>query len=217
MQKLAKARSYKEYVNLPKKDRTQFGFWYLVPEMLSSHDWDAVETHFKIEYPIQYRLREVIDNVCIQIYRFKHWWHENIVCRIKPKNKWASKLIPHTWMDKPELIEVILFECVVHYVEVEVKKYDHIDWEDEYMAEIWKRIQKCYTYITADLPGIKKQQDRLWKVAYPPSQWQRIKDGISTEAQKEAQNKCIELDETIDTTTKKILKEIIDLKDHLWS
>jgi hypothetical protein len=214
MQKLAKARSYKEYVNLPKKDRTQFGFWYLVPEMLSPEDWDAVEVHFKIEYPIQYRLREFIDSVCIQMYRFKHWWHENVVCRIKPKNRWAAKLIPHTWIDKPELIEVFLFECVVHYVEIEVKRYDHIDWEDEYMAEIWQRIQKCYTYITVDLPAIKKQQERLWKIAYPPCVGERL---MTFPDQKAAQNKCIELDETIETTTKKILKEIVDLKDYLWT
>jgi len=216
MQKYAKARSYKEYVNLPKKDRTRFGFWYLEPEMLPIGEWDAVKTHFKIEYPVQYRVREFLDEICYQWDRSKTWWHENILCRIKPKNKWATKIIPCTWADKTWLIETFLFECIVHYVEVEIKIYDHIDWQTTPRAKVWKRIQKCYTYITVELPSIKQQADRLMTEAYPPrSDWKP--ERVFTPKQREAQKKLKELENTIESTTSDILKEIVNLKDYLWT
>jgi hypothetical protein len=214
MQKILKVSSYKEYVDLPKRDRTVLGFWYIVPEALSLEDWNAVEVHFETEYPFQYRLREFIDSVSIQMYRFKYWWHENVVCRVKPRNKWVTKIIPHTWMDKPTLIEKLLFECIVHFVEVETVKYNHVDWKHERMVKIWTRIKTCYTYITVDLPNMQQEVSRLMKIAYPPD--------INTYTmvfpdQKDAQKEISVLEDIIANTTRDTLKEIIDLKPYLWT
>ena len=36
-----------------------------------------------------------------------------------PRQKWLTKHVPNTWKDKPELIQDILFACLIHYVEEE--------------------------------------------------------------------------------------------------
>ena len=211
---IVKVTSYKEYVNLPKKDRTRFGFWYLEPEALSLEDWEAIEVHFKIEYPIQYRFREFIDDVCMQRYQLKRWWHENVVCRIRPRNKWIAKIVPCTWADKTWLIEKFLFECIVHYVEVELKESKHLMEPGSPFEDKWKRIEKCYTYITVDRPNMQQEIDELMEIAYPPGPGLI---GMSAPDRKEAQNKILELENIMHTITCDTLKEIIDLKQHLWT
>jgi hypothetical protein len=48
----------------------------------------------------------------------------NIKCFFKPRQEWLTDVIPDTHCDKVELIPTILFKCLEHYVEVEMKN----DW-----------------------------------------------------------------------------------------
>ena len=212
----AKARTYKEYTELPKKDRTIFGFWYLLPEAAEWSEWKAIETHFKIEYPLQFRIRECMDNVHDTFRLVKHWWYDNVHCRLSPKNKWATKVIPHTWADKTWLIEKFLFECIVHYVEVEAQKYNHLMVSDGDFKDRWDRIQKCYTYIKIDFPKRESRLRDILNILYPSDEELDLskKDTPEEAALREEYDK---VEQSIDKDTKYILKEIVDLKDFLWT
>ena len=51
-------------------------------------------------------------------YFWNNQWYK-ITAFFNPRQKWLTKHIPNTWQDKPELIQDILFACLVHYVEEE--------------------------------------------------------------------------------------------------
>ena len=52
----------------------------------------------------------------------RYFWKDlqySIAAFFNPRQKWLTKHIPNTWMDKPELIKDVLFACLIHYVEEE--------------------------------------------------------------------------------------------------
>jgi len=50
-----------------------------------------------------------------------------IECFFKPRQEWLTDVIPDTHCDKVELIPSVLFKCLEHYVEVEMKN----DWNHD--------------------------------------------------------------------------------------
>lgn len=84
-----------------------------------------------------------------------------------PRQKWLTKLIPNTWMDKPELIKDILFACLVHYVEEEKgiqnpELYDD-DLKAGYISQEYydsivttnTELQEVYDYIKNERPKLE--------------------------------------------------------------
>lgn len=51
-------------------------------------------------------------------YFWRDGWYA-FKCFFKPKNKWATDVIPNTWMDKDGIFEAVLFAGIIHYVEGE--------------------------------------------------------------------------------------------------
>lgn len=155
-------------------------------------------------------------------YRSQRWWYENITCHFKPKNKWATNLIPNTWADKTWLIEKFLFACIVNFVEEENPK-SCIDWNhDEKSKEGWRRIQACYTFIKIELPKLQIELNEISAPAWGVSdnnQADFLKDinKPPTPPQKELQDKYIKLENQIYNETQATLKEIVKIRNILWS
>ena len=87
---------------------------------------------------------------------------DNTWRRIFPKNKWARKIIPHTYSDKVELIKDFLFASIVDFIENEPIGYT--DWESsEIHSDAFKRINKCYAFIKKEM---SKSRNEVVKVKY---------------------------------------------------
>lgn len=104
-----------------------------------------------------------------------------IKCFINPRQEWLTDVIPDTHCDKVELIPTILFKCLEHYVEVEMKN----DWThdigytyeeelalgyvtQEYVDRVMKidkDLLKAYKWIKEGRVKLKQKIDD----AYPPS------------------------------------------------
>lgn len=85
------------------------------------------------------------------------WW--GIRDWFNPRQKWLTKLIPNGWCDKVELIKVINFEMLVHFVDGE-KAFETIEWEaTPEHKEAWDKIMGCYKAIKEDLPLLYKEYD----------------------------------------------------------
>ena len=158
-------------------------------------------------------------------YRRHLWWFENITCRLKPQNKWATDVIPNTWADKTWLIEEFLFGCIVNFVEEENPK-SCIDWNyDEEAKERWRRIQKCYTFIKIELPKLQKKLSHIADDAWsgPNTSYTNEADFVGdinkapSAPQKELQDKYIKLENQIHNKTQATLKEIVEIRNTLWS
>lgn len=120
------------------------------------------------------------------------WWDTwySVKCFFKPKQEWLHDVIPDTYCDKVELIPQLLFKCLEHYVEVELKS-DHVadleyDWEydvkkghisQEYADNQIKRqkdILKAYKWIKTGRGELEKQIND----AYPETDWRKEVDDV---------------------------------------
>lgn len=82
-----------------------------------------------------------------------------------PRNKWASKLIPRKWSDKPELIQEFLFAALIDYVEQEegIKGYTEEFLKDcpEHQVHCYREVCEIYPLVKA-LPGLMDKNSSEW-------------------------------------------------------
>jgi len=62
-------------------------------------------------------------------WKYDVWY--SLCAWFNPRQKWLTKHIPNTWKDKPELIQDILFACLIHYVEEEKGLRDASFYEED--------------------------------------------------------------------------------------
>ncbi len=209
--KYAKAVSVKQYKELPKSEREVFGFWYRTPELYELGG-ETFEDYWKQNYPIQFRIREGIENLLISISVFKDKLIENTWTRIFPKNAWARKVVPHTYSDKPELIQDFLFASIIDFVENE--PIDMTDWQsDKKRAEIYRSIENLYKFAKYTLPARRKRLDELISELYD-------KESLMKFVDKSDDPKYEELSFLEKQTEKEIqqnLLEIVKIRQYLWT
>tara|TARA_R100000808_G_scaffold4105_1_gene13684 strand:+ start:31580 stop:32299 length:720 start_codon:yes stop_codon:yes gene_type:complete len=220
--KYAPVDNLNDYIALPISQRTRWGFWYKEPSsyLVGGGDFDSF---WKKHYPLQYRLREFISDVRIWFIINKRRFYENIICRLRPQNKWARHAIPHTWSDKMSLIEDFLFAAIVDFVERE-NENSIVDWEAEPKhSDAWKRINRVYTFIKVDLPLLQeKEAQYLDKMYDKDGKVDSTKSIMNWFSEKKESNKKMRLGysmacEETDRQIQKNLKEIIELRPYLWT
>jgi hypothetical protein len=88
-----------------------------------------------------------------------------------PKQRWLIKKIPNHWMDKPELIQLVLFETLIDYVENEEGLKDQFDFsedlqagyiEQEYVDNVKAvdgELRRVYNYIKNERQTLEESYD----------------------------------------------------------
>lgn len=99
-------------------------------------------------------------------YFWCHIWYK-ISAFFNPRQKWLTKHIPNTWKDKPELIQDILFACLIHYVEEEKGLRDasfyEQDLKDGHLSQehydqsvtLNNDLREVYDYIKVERPVLE--------------------------------------------------------------
>ena len=209
--KSAKAVNVKEYKKLPKSEREDFGFWYRTPELYELGG-ERFEDYWKKHYPIQFRLREGIENLLISISVFKDKLIENTWTRIFPKNAWARKVVPYTYSDKPELIQDFLFASIIDFVENE--PIDMTDWQsDKKRAEIYRSIENLYKFAKYTLPARRKRLDELMSELYDEESLMKFVDKSDDPKYEELSA----LEKQNEKEIQQNLLEIVKIRQHLWT
>lgn len=209
--KYANAVNVKQYKELPKSEREDFGFWYRLPKLYELGG-ETFEDYWKQNYPIQFRIRELIENLLISISVFKDKFIENTWTKIFPKNAWARKIIPHTYSDKPELIQDFLFASIIDFVENE-PVYD-IDWlSDKKRKEIWSKIDKSYKFAKYILPARKKRMKQMLSESYNEEHFMKFVDKPENPIRKELSA----LEKQTETEIQQNLVEIVKIREYLWT
>ena len=209
--KYANAVTVKEYKQLPKSEREDFGFWYRLPKFYELGG-EKFEDYWKQNYPIQFRIRESFDNLLISISVFKDKLVENTWTKIFPKNAWARKTIPHTYSDKTELIQDFLFASIIDFVENE-PVYD-IDWlSDKKRKEVWRQIDKSYKFAKYTLPARKKRINEMLSESYDEEHFMKFGDKPDNSTIKELSA----LEKQTETEIQQNLIEIVKIRQYLWT
>jgi len=209
--KYANAVNVKEYKELPKSEREDFGFWYRLPKL---YEWggERFEDYWKQNYPIQFRIRESIENLLISISVFKDKLIENTWTRIFPKNAWARKVVPNTWCDKPELIQDFLFASIIDFVENE--PIDMTDWQsDKKRAEIYRNIENLYKFAKYTLPARRKRLDEMMSELYDEESLMEFVDKSDNPNYEEMST----LEKQTETEIQRNLLEIVKIREYLWT
>jgi hypothetical protein len=146
-------------------------------------------------------MKNTIQKLCWKISNLRY----SLSCLFKPRQKWLTRVVPRTWCDKPELMRDVLFAFIVDYVEVEDGlRFRGHDWKadleqghvsQEYVDDTNKvldRIYNVYVFIKTDRPRLE----------------QEIKD---------SDEYCTQAYKMLDDKDKWALKEIVELREYLWT
>jgi len=88
-----------------------------------------------------------------------------------PKQSWLIKKIPNHWMDKPELIQLVLFETLIDYVENEEGLKDQFDFSEDLRAgyigqeyvdnvkAVDGELRRVYNYIKNERQALEESYD----------------------------------------------------------
>ena len=209
--KYANAVNVKQYKELPKSEREDFGFWYRLPKLYEL-DGGSFEDYWKSNYPFQFFVRNTFENFWITLSVWKDKFIDNIWRRCFPRNEWARKVIPHNYSDKPELIQDFLFASIIDFVENE-PVYD-IDWlSDKKRTEVWRQIDKSYKFAKYTLPARKKRIKEMLSESYDEEHFMKFGDKPDNSKIKELSA----LEKQTETEIQQNLIEIVKIRQYLWT
>jgi hypothetical protein len=209
--KSTKASNLTEYKKLSKSEREWFGL-YRTPEFYEING-DSFEDYWKQKYPIQFTIRNSSENFWIAVSAWKDTIIDNTWRRLFPKNKWARKIIPHTYSDKVELIKDFLFASIVDFIENEPTEF--IDWESsETHTDAFRRINKCYTFIVKEMPEKQNKIDELMDDLYGGKD---ITDFYTVDQEDELFNEINKLSNELEDEIQFYCVEIVSLRNFLWT
>jgi hypothetical protein len=201
----------KDYDALDKSERESFGFWYRLPK-LYEYDGDRFEDYWKQTYPIQFRIRDGVENLLISISVYKDKLIENTWRRIFPKNSWARNIIPHTYSDKPELIQDFLFACIIDFVDNEPVEYT--DWESsKEHKQTWETINELYKFAKYTLPARRKRLDEMLSELYDEKSLMEFVDK-STDPKYEEMSV---LEKQTEKEIQQRLIQVVKIRKYLWT
>lgn len=154
-------------------------------------------------------------------YRFR----QDVKNYFAPKQKWLTKKIPNHWCDKSDLIPIILFEMIVHFVEEEM---DMVGWDwnkevqgghlsQEHADKIKQTeatILEIYKWIKTDKPVMEKEYQRLVSLSFP-------KHGnlcfYLTKEQREFLLVAHTIEIEISKKDQEMLYKVIEVRESLWT
>jgi len=152
----------------------------------------------------------------------------DIKCFFNPRQKWLTKKIPNHWCDKVDLIRIVLFECLVNFVDDE-KCFEVLCWgeneEDfKHYGENWQqvvqekqedkaKILKCYDYITKQRPQLSIDLNK----AYPEFDIDDMLQVRKTINYLEVYGEVIRIEALIEKLDNETLSTILELRERLWT
>jgi hypothetical protein len=152
----------------------------------------------------------------------------DIKCFFNPRQKWLTKKIPNHWCDKVELIRIVLFECLVNFVDGE-KCFEVLCWGEDkedhkYYGENWQqivkekqeekaKILKCYDYITKQRPQLSIDLNK----AYPKFDIDDLFRIKLKQSYQETYGEVIRIEELIEKLDNETLSTILELRERLWT
>ena len=160
-----------------------------------------------------------------------------VSCFFFPRQRWLTKKIPNEWCEKDELIRILLFECLVEYVDGE-KCFEVLCWDaDEYKEHfvdaepiikkkenLKKTIQDAYNYIKVERPQLIKDHEASYPTPIGPAFTSTNGKTVWTSCESqygmsfaEAYGENMRLEELIDSLDQKYLHDIIEIRQTLWT
>jgi hypothetical protein len=150
---------------------------------------------------------------------------DHISNTLRPRQRWLTAKIPKSWCDKPELIELVLFEVLINFVEEEKGCKDAIfDWTEElkngYVTQEYvdnvtataAELMMAYNYIKTERPLLQKQ----FEAAMPNTTLLDLNDKIQIIYDGDYKE-ATAIETAIETKDRLVLETIIKHYKFLWT
>jgi hypothetical protein len=104
-------------------------------------------------------------------YWWKDFFYNQVSSRIWPCQRWLTKQIPRTWVDKDTLFELVILESIKHYVEKDHGLgFEEGDYEfsqndpefPEHQKTFNREVKANYDLITQVLPKLQAELKAAW-------------------------------------------------------
>jgi hypothetical protein len=213
---IIKVRTFKDYVDLPAKERTSKYGMYLVPVALPHDDWDEFNKFVSKEFPWQYFFRHWLtsfDNPAYAFYsinrrRIQEFYFD-VRAFISPRHKRFRKAYPrHAYLDLDSIIVKSLFGLILDFW------YDESMIDDSYPEELDEKQREIYNwlkYAVYYIEGIHPKKHEEIKYLYELRG--QLKD---FEAKVKVTNKINGVKDEIRDEETKILTKFIEYRGSLW-
>jgi hypothetical protein len=144
---------------------------------------------------------------------WKDFYYKQISSRINPRQKWLIKKIPRTYCDKVELIRILLYECIIQFVEKDGEDcFNVVDWEwNKDVKDEGDKIKEIYNWIKIERPLKEKE---MW-ASYPEADIFNLNK--NKKSYEEKYGRVNELEKYIEDKDEKYLIEIVKLRRCLWT
>ncbi|MDB4314444.1 hypothetical protein N9955_00285 [bacterium] len=167
-----------------------------------------------------------------KFYYLTRYWglRQDIKDFFSPKQKWLTKKIPNGWCDKVELIRIVAFESIVHFIEEE-NALSVIEWgaTPEHKKAI-EEIVKAYDNIKK-IELMKKESDQMSQDDDIQDYFDNMfendseeRDGMTvyivkdpTPEQKEAIQGWRDFDAKIEAMEQEIIEIAAKYRNYLWT
>ncbi len=205
--KHVRAQTVEDYFNLPKKEREWFGI-YRKPSSMLMGQWEEFEKRILKEYPVQVFLREKVwfEISCVFGYKLKNIKH-SIKNFINPNHiRYRNAYQRHKYKDIDSIIEDGMFALLKDFWYGECWPTSIVDWEDsEESRKVYQWLKDTIETIEVTLPKLCDDENKAYN------------EVDQTKTYHEAYAEVNRIEAEIKDIKNKILHEIIDYRDYLWT
>lgn len=187
------------------------GLMYTVPFSATMEGWDTWRKKVQKEYPIQYFIREYIEDV--ESIFIRRWRQLKYFLRTLffPENALIRNSIPKRGCDVTHLITVMNFAAILQFKEEADKSV--VNWNDEHTEEFKKWLDSAVVWIKEGKANLEKKLDE----AYPDIYLIRSVPTLGEEQIKDLYKEVKRLEELIEQTDENILVQMIKYRDYFWT
>lgn len=150
-------------------------------------------------------------------YWWRDLWYQQISSRLWPRQKWITKKIPRTWVDKDTLLEIVVLESLKHYCAEDGEDVFHVLAQDspEWQAEFMRQVKYHYELATQKLVALQKELDAEW-ASIPHFNWKDLNSG-DRKSYDEIYGKVDRLEKEIYDLQTEIMVWVVKNRNGLWT
>jgi hypothetical protein len=188
------------------------GYFYSVPFAASMEEWDEWRVNVKKAHPIQYAIRDAIEDIEYKLYRKWRSLRYKVKTFFVPENAMIRKAVPKRYADTTSIILDVNFATILQFK----KEADEsmVDWQaHEEHAEFKAWLNTACVWINEGRANLEKEKDK----AYPSRNISVLLKPSTIEEYQDMYKEVNRLEALIDQTDENILIQMIKFRSYFWT
>lgn len=188
------------------------GFIYSVPLAATSEEWDEWRAATQKQYPIQYAIREFIEDLEHRLARKWYSLRYRVKTFFRPENAMIRKAVPKRYADTTSIILDVNFATILQFKKE--AEASCVDWQaHESHAEFKKWLDAACVWINEGKANLEKERDR----AYPDRSLSELLKPSNMDEYNDLYKEVNRLEALIEQTDENILVQMMKYRNYFWT